>query len=77
MMNPFQVIGMMKNPQAFLQQITNNSQIVQNPMAQNVIRMLKDGDTKGLQAMAENLAREKGTDINTVNNNLRQYFGMK
>lgn len=77
MMNPFQVIGMMKNPQAFLQQITNNSQIVQNPMAQNVIRMLQDGDTKGLQAMAENLAREKGTDINTVNNNLRQYFGMK
>lgn len=77
MMNPFQVIGMMKNPQAFLQQITNNSQIMQNPMAQNVIRMLQDGDTKGLQAMAENLAREKGTDINTVNNNLRQYFGMK
>lgn len=77
MMNHFQVIGMMKNPQAFLQQITNNSQIVQNPMAQNVIRMLQDGDTKGLQAMAENLAREKGTDINTVNNNLRQYFGMK
>ena len=77
MMNPFQVIGMMKNPQAFLQQITNNSQIMQNPMAQNVIRMLQDGDTKGLQAMAENLAREKGTDINTVNNNLRQYLGMK
>ena len=77
MMNPFQVIGMMNNPQAFLQQITNNSQIMQNPMAQNVIRMLQDGDTKGLQAMAENLAREKGTDINTVNNNLRQYFGMK
>lgn len=77
MMNPFQVIGMMKNPQAFLQQITNNSQIMQNPIAQNVIRMLQDGDTKGLQAMAENLAREKGTDINTVNNNLRQYFGMK
>ena len=50
-MNPFQMIGAMKNPQAFIQQMMNNSQVMQNPLAKNAMEMYQKGDTNGLQTM--------------------------
>ena len=76
-MNPFQMIGAMKNPQAFMQQMMNNSQIMQNPMAKNAMEMYQKGDTKGLQAMAENLAKERGTTIDDIKSQIMAQFGMK
>ena len=76
-MNPFQMIGAMKNPQAFLQQMMNNSQVTQNPMARNAIEMYQKGDTKGLQAMAENLAKERGTTVDDIKSQIMAQFGMK
>ena len=75
-MNPFQMLGAMKNPQAFIQQMMNNSQIMQNPMAKNAIEMYKSGDTQGLQAMAENLAKERGTTPQQVQEIIKKQFGM-
>lgn len=75
-MNPFQMIGAMKNPQAFIQQMMNNSQIMQNPMAKNAIEMYQKGDTQGLQAMAENLAKERGTTPQQVQEIIKKQFGM-
>ena len=46
-MNPFQMLGAMKNPQAFIQQMMNDSRIMQNPMAKNAMEMYQKGDTKG------------------------------
>lgn len=76
-MNPFQMIGAMKNPQAFMQQIMSNSQIMQNPMAKNAMEMYKNGDTKGLQVMAENLCKEKGISVDDVKSQIMAQFGMK
>lgn len=76
-MNPFQMLGAMKNPQAFIQQIMNNSQIMQNPIMQNAVQMYKKGDTQGLQAMAENLAKERGTTVNDIKSKIMDQFGMK
>ena len=76
-MNPFQMIGAMKNPQAFMQQMMNNSQVAQNPMARNAIEMYQKGDTKGLQAMAENLAKERGTTVDDIKSQIMAQFGMK
>ena len=76
-MNPFRMIGAMKNPQAFLQQMMNNSQVTQNPMAKNAIEMYQNGDTKGLQAMAENLAKERGTTVDDIKSQIMAQFGMK
>lgn len=76
-MNPFQMIGAMRNPQAFLQQMINNSQVTQNPMAKNAIEMYQNGDTKGLQAMAENLAKERGTTVDDIKSQIMTQFGMK
>ena len=76
-MNPFQMIGAMKNPQAFLQKMMNDSQIIQNPMAKNAMEMYKNGDTKGLQTMAENLCKERGTTVDDVKKQIMDQFGMK
>ena len=76
-MNPFQMLGAMKNPQAFMQQMMNNSQVMQNPLAKNAMEMYKNGDTKGLQAMAENLAKERGTTVDDIKSQIMSQFGMK
>lgn len=75
-MNPFQMLGAMKNPQAFIQQMMNNSQIMQNPMAKNAMEMYKNGDSQGLQTMAENLCKERGTTPQQVQEMIKKQFGM-
>ena len=75
-MNPFQMIGAMKNPHAFIQQMMNNSQIMQNPLAKNAMEMYQKGDTKGLQAMAENLCKERGITPQQVQEMIKKQFGM-
>ena len=80
-MNPLMaIIQMMKgggNPQAFIQQMMNNSQIMQNPIMQNAMEMYQKGDTQGLQAMAENLAKERGTTVDDMKSQIMAQFGMK
>lgn len=80
-MNPLMaIIQMMKgggNPQAFIQQMMNNSQVMRNPMAKNAIQMYQKGDTQGLQAMAENLAKERGTTVDDMKSQIMAQFGMK
>lgn len=76
-MNPFQMIVAMKNPQEFMKQMMNNSQIMRNPMAKNAMEMYKNGDAKGLQSMAENLAKERGTTVDDVKKQIMDQFGMK
>ena len=75
-MNPFQMLGAMKNPQAFIQQMMNNSQVMRNPIAKNAMEMYQKGDTQGLQAMAENLAKERGTTPQQVQEIIKKQFGM-
>lgn len=75
-MNPFQMIGAMKNPQEFMQQMMCNSQIMQNPMAKNAMEMYKNGDSQGLQTMAENLCKERGTTPQQIQDMIKKQFGM-
>ena len=75
--NPIQLVQAMKNPQAFMQQMMNNSQVMRNPMAKNAIQMYQKGDTQGLQAMAENLAKERGTTVDDMKSQIMAQFGMK
>ena len=76
MMNPLQFVQAMRNPQEFMQNIMNNNEIMKNPMARNAMEMYKNGDTKGLQAMAENLAKERGTTTQQVQEIIKKQFGM-
>ena len=77
MMNPLQFMKAMRNPQEFIQQMMNNSQIMQNPMAKNAMKMYQKGDTQGLQAMAENLCKEKGISVDDVKQNVLKMIGQK
>lgn len=77
MINIFQLLNGIRNPQQLIQQLSNNSQVMENPMAKNAMQMLQNGDTQGLQKMAENLAKERGTTIDEVRKMLMSQFGMK
>ena len=75
-MNPINIIQMMTsgNPQQAIQSIIeNNPNIQNNPLAQNAMKMYQNGDTKGLQNMAENMCKERGI---TVDQAKQQVMGM-
>lgn len=61
-MNPNAIINM------FMQ---NNPQIQNNPMIKNAMQMAQQGDAKGIEQMARNIAKEKGVDINALINQLK------
>lgn len=75
-MNPINIIQMMTsgNPQQAIQNIIENNPNVQNnPLAQNAMKMYQNGDTSGLQNMAENMCKERGI---TVDQAKQQVMGM-
>ena len=76
MINPLQFMKAMRNPQEFMQNIMNNNEIMKNPIMRNAMEMYQNGDTKGLQAMAENLAKERGTTPQQVQEIIKKQFGM-
>ena len=76
MMNPLQFMKAMRNPQEFMKQAMNNSDIMSNPIAKNALEMYQKGDMKGLQAMAENLCKERGTTPQQVQDIIKKQFGM-
>lgn len=67
-MNPMQMI---------INKMMSSPQMQNNPMVKNALEMYRNGDTKGLQNMAENLCRENGTTTEDVKNKIMQQFGMK
>lgn len=65
--NVFQAIS---NPQAFIQNAMNNSQLMQNPMMQNAIGMYRSGNVQGLENLANNIAKQKGISIDDIRKQL-------
>lgn len=75
-MNPLQMLGAMKNPQQFLQQIMGNNQMMQNPIIKNTVQMAQSGDAKGIEQLARNLCKEKGINADDMFNQMKNNFGM-
>ena len=77
-MNTMNIIQLMRtvNPQQFLQQVMNNSQMMQNPMIKNTVQMAQNGDTKGIEQLARNLCKEKGINADDMFNQIKDKFGM-
>lgn len=76
MNNLFQMLGVIKNPQKFMQHISSNSQIMNNPMMQNAFNMYQNGDNDGLKNLAENICREKGINPEDALKQIKSQFGM-
>ena len=58
------------NPQILLNNILKNNQLLQNPMFNNAMQMFQKNDEKGLQELAEKIAKEKGTNITDIRTRL-------
>ena len=65
-----------KNPQQFLQNAMQNSQLMQNPIAKNAIEMYQRGDKDGINQMAQNLCKEKGVKPEEIITQLKSQFGL-
>ena len=76
MINPMQLMQAMRNPQAFMNQIMGNQQMMNNPMIQNTVNMAQKGDTKGIEQMARNLCKEKGLNADEVFNQIKSRMNM-
>lgn len=77
MMNPMQFMQMIRsggNPQAIVMQMLNSQG--NNPFANNLMQMAKNHDINGLEQIARNMAKEKGTDFDTEYNKFRNMLGM-
>ena len=70
-MNFFQAF---KSPQQFLQSMIGNSQVMQNPMARNIIDMAQKGDVEGIEQMGRNIAKEKGIDFDKAFSDFKKQF---
>ena len=76
MNNPLQFVQIIRNPQAFLQQAMNNSQIMQNPISRNALEMYQKGDKQGLNELADNLCKEKGINRSDFERQIKSQIGM-
>lgn len=70
MNNPVEFIKMIRNPQQMIQQIMCNNSVMQNPIMQNGIRMMQNGDTEGIKGLVENICKERGTTVEEVRKQL-------
>lgn len=76
MNSPLQFIQAMRNPQAFMQSMMNNSQAMQNPILKNALEMAQKGDKQGVEELARNLCKEKGVDPEEAIEKIKSQFGM-
>lgn len=67
---------MMRNTQAFMQNVMNNNEMMKNPIINNAMQMYQKGNTEGINQLANNIAKEKGVDINQLKQQIRSQFGI-
>ena len=77
MNNPLQMLGMMRNPQMFMQQMMNNNQIMQNPIAKKTIEMMQKKDYEGLEQTYRNLYQQMGYNPDEIYNQVKNQLGIK
>lgn len=68
-MNIFQMLN--SNPEQVINKMIGN-----NPMASNLLTMMRNNDSKGIEQMARNLAKERGQNPDELYNQIKSRFGM-
>lgn len=69
---------MMLNPlNVILNKMLSDPRIDSNKVASNAVTLLRNGDSKGLQEMAENLCKQKGVTTEEVMDKILKNFGFK
>ena len=62
------------NPQAFVMNVLQQNAQKGNPIAVNLIQMINSGDSRGIEQVARNIAKEKGIDFDKEFNSFKQMF---
>ena len=75
-MNLFQMLGSVRDPNKFVEQIMSNSPMSNNPIAKNAFEMYRKGDTRGLNELANNLCQENGITFEEAVNKVKSQLGM-
>ena len=60
------------NPQAFVMNVLQQDAQKGNPIAVNLIQMINSGDSRGIEQVARNIAKEKGIDFAKELNRFKQ-----
>ena len=77
MMNPLNFLQMIrsgKDPQQLM--INFLAQQQDNPMAQNLLNMAKNGQGQDIEQVARNYCAQQGKDFDTEFTNFRQWLGL-
>ena len=71
-MNPvLNIMQMFKNPQALVQNMMQNQQIMNSPLG-NAVNAANKGDQKTLEEIARNMCKEKGINPDDAFNQIKQ-----
>lgn len=62
------------NPMQMIQKFMGNNQMMQNPMARNVINMAQRGDFSGIEQFGRNIAKERGIDFDNAFEQFKRQF---
>lgn len=74
--NFMQMLQTIRNPQQFIQQAMQNSQLANNPIAKNAFEMYQKGDTSGLNELANNLCKERNIEPEKAIKDIKAMFGI-
>lgn len=79
MMNPMQLMQLMKNGGNPQQMIMNmmKQQAGSNPVINNALQMMEKGDNAGLENLARNLCKERNINPDEAFNQIKGQFGIK
>ena len=64
------------NPQAFVMNVLQQDAQKGNPIAVNLIQMINSGDSRGIEQVARNIAKEKGIDFDKEFNSFKKTLGL-
>lgn len=76
MNNPLPLVRAFRHPEEFRKIITQNSELMKNPIAKNAIQMYQNGDKDGVNKLAQNLCSEKGTSFEEMTQQIKSQFGI-
>lgn len=74
--NPMQLISLIKNgnnPQQLVMNILQQ-QSQNNPILQNAVNLVQNGNTAALETLARNLAQQRGLNFDKEFANFQNYF---
>lgn len=76
--NMMKFMGMMRsggNPEQMVMNMLQNS-ASGNPVLQNLVSLAQQGNTREIESVVRNMAKEKGIDFDSEFNSFKQMFGL-